>query len=82
MRAKDDAVNDACRIWNETADAKKALQPLKGNRSHSIEESVLKTLSQQGNTSYVNALQKVSEVIYQYSRECLYIEPYLCVPAS
>lgn len=48
----------ACKVWSDTKNAAQAVKHIK--RDFSTEATVLRTLAQQGNTAYVNALQKVS----------------------
>lgn len=50
-------IQKACKVWSETKDANRAVKYI--NRDFSTEATVLRTLAQQGNTAYVNALQKV-----------------------
>lgn len=51
-------IHKACKVWSDTKDATQAVKHIK--RDFSTEATVLRTLAQQGNTAYVNALQKVS----------------------
>lgn len=50
-------IRRACEMWTETRDAVAAAKYLK--YYHTVEGTILKTLSLQGNNAHVNALQKV-----------------------
>ncbi|XP_065201839.1 pseudouridylate synthase 7 homolog isoform X2 [Planococcus citri] len=73
-RPKNDEINDACKIWTETCNATEALKALRKNRDHSIEGSILQTLSTQGNTAFMNALQRLPRnmrLLYLHSFQSL-----------
>ncbi|XKL64884.1 hypothetical protein PGB90_004970 [Kerria lacca] len=50
-------LQQACKVWSSTKNATEALKFL--NNDNTTEGIVLRTLSEQGNTAYVNALQKI-----------------------
>ena len=54
---KEKDLRKAIELWKTTGDAKMTRKLIRGN--YSVEGVILRTLAQQGNTAYVNALQKV-----------------------